>query len=45
MIRVQIKGARELARSFGDSTFLDRALRPGFTKTALPLKREQKINN
>ena len=35
MIRVQVKGARELARSFGDNSFLDRALRPGFTKSAV----------
>jgi len=33
-LRIEIKGARELARAFGGD-FLDRALRPGFTKSAV----------
>ena len=34
-IKVTVKGAREIARSLGDSSFLDRALRPGFQKSAV----------
>ena len=34
-IKVTIKGARELARSLDDDGFLDRALRPGFQKSAV----------
>lgn len=34
-IKVTVKGARELARSLGDDGFLDRALRPGFQKSAV----------
>ncbi len=34
-IKVEVKGARELARAFGDDGLLDKALRPGFQKSAV----------
>ena len=34
-IKVTVKGAREIARSLGDTSFLDKALRPGFKKSAV----------
>ena len=34
-IKVTVKGAREIARSLGDDGFLDKALRPGFQKSAV----------
>ena len=34
-IRVQVKGARELARAFGSGDLMDRMLRPGFAKSAV----------
>ena len=37
-IRIEVKGARQLARAFGDDSFLDRALRPGFQKSAVVIE-------
>ena len=34
-LRVQVRGAKELARTLGDGNLLDRALRPGFQKSAV----------
>ncbi|MDP3972494.1 MAG: hypothetical protein Q8P61_06260 [Candidatus Nanopelagicales bacterium] len=34
-IKVTVKGARELARTFGDDGLIDRMLRPGFKKSAV----------
>lgn len=34
-LKVTVKGARELARELGDDGLLDRALRPGFQKSAV----------
>jgi hypothetical protein len=34
-LKVTVHGAKELSRAFGDDSFLDRALRPGFAKSAV----------